>query len=306
MSIVRKPNFPTHGIVSKAKHKVFSTKSGWVAYKESPWHWVMAGEPCCESREDISVLIEEFSDAAKKKRKGVCGFYFSEGFESSSFKKNLIGTSTFINLKNFQLSGWQSRDVRRALNRGKNDELEFLEINVLDDKKWQEEVDSLHQKWICTKRGPRIGFLLSPPKISKSSRAFLVIGKDKKLQAYASLFEYSKNGKISYYLDDMIQEPEGYSFAIDYLISKLILRLRDEGAEKVSLGLNAFDEVKAVNLSAGMMRIVEKLQWPYKSQGLYRFKRKYGREKEKNFFVTKKKDNHFMQWLSLAWVTYIL
>ena len=295
--------FPLHQTFRKNEKKVFKSEKGKVFFEESYWHLVMAGEPVVSPRFEMAELLKDFLSFAKRRRKRVCGYYCSEAFnEMDLFQKRQIGTSTVLCLSNFNLKGREKRDLRRALNQGERDQLTFEEIKT-GTRKVDSKLDQLYQKWICTRRGPRIGFLLSPPCIEKSDRCFAVWEKNE-LIAFVSLFAYEQEGKCSYYVDDMIHDPQGHRFALNYLLAEICLLLKKERVGHLSLGLNVFDGMNRSGVLGWGLSFFDFFQWPYKSKGLFLFKRKFSHRTVPRYLIKERMDWWGFVLLSLAIVTY--
>lgn len=304
--LLKSTGFPLHPIYQKTNKSIFSTPEGIVGYEERLNSFVVAGDPIGleESPQDV---FSEFYQWANKKKKPVCGYYFSEEFSKSVPLKRLqAGVSHFVDLKSFRLNGYKKRDIRRALNQAERSQLKWLEIPHEEKRSWLSRIHKLDSDWIKTRQGPRVHFLLSRPQVNEKSseleRWIVVMNSEaNRIEAFASVLPY---GTHSYYLDHMVQNPKGHSFGMDYLLSELILQLKKEGAETLSLGLSPFWGIDRPKGYERLLKLMKHNSWLYHSEGLYHYKRKFSSREEKRYILLDPKYSSLKQFMAMTKATY--
>lgn len=293
-----KGDFPLQSVALKSGKSFFWTEEGCVPFEKSKFALVMAGEPLAPSHLK-NIVFQKFKDYGHSLKLPVCAYYVSGSFSPPGFRKMKVGQSSIVHLREFSLKGEKNKEIRRALNHGRRADLEFRELSGAEGRKVEEELFKLHRYWLKTRRGPQIHFLLSRPDLRSGGRYFFVFEKGE-ISAFVSLYRYDHG----YYLDDMIQSPKGHRFALDFLIAQVLLLLEKEGVSELSLGFNAFEGVGTHGFSL-VLRFLEQAQWPYKSQGLRAFKRKFNGKEVSRYILTEEKTSICKQLLAMISVTYL-
>lgn len=306
-SFWQEDSFPLSLCHSKTDKMIFSCQDrGFVAFEKFCRTWVVAGEPVIFSSQDSKEdLLREFYKEAQAQGQRVCGYYTSQPFMSSVFSYFRLGVSHIVDLSQFHLEGHASKEVRRALNVGEREKLEFISLEHKDKDQWLSQVLSHYGEWLQAKKQPEVKFLLSRPQkdfsFSQSERWYVVC-KEGRLQAFVSLLPY---GDRSWYLDSMLQCNQGHKMALDFLLARLTLQLKEQDQLQFCMGLNAFCIEDPESKVEKMVSFSRRFRWPYSSSGLYFFKGKFtGKEKNRFFFVEKGR-GLIPQIIALFWVTFI-
>ena len=280
----------------KTGKQFYKHKLGYLAYEYIKGSYVVAGEPVAACREDSLDIMDDFMSAYESE--SVCGYYFSEDFvKQSEHSFYQLGVERIINLKDFNSVGYQWRDYRRALNKGREESLDFEELT--DDPYDFAILKNIEERWLKSKGLPPMGFLLSRSQTSNNERYFLV-KKNKLIQAYISVVNSMDN---SVYVDQLVQSPEGHRWALDFAAAKLIETLKAEGKSKINFGLCAFHKINKTSLiEYGLSQLKHIYLYPSKSLNL--FKNKYTNEHKNSYLLLDPKKKLLKQVKSLYRVTF--
>lgn len=310
-TIFEHSSFPLHSIWLKTGKQFYRSEKGVVAYENSKRAHVVAGDPLCKVQDERvkQSLFDEFVDWSHAQGKMVCGYYFSEKFAANTknFSKYKVGVSRFLDLQTYKESGFKSRDIRRALNHGLKSSLEFIEVVHSKKKDWIEQLKQLEQKWIKTKRGPRIFFLLDEisndfPGAEKE-RWFLV-KTDNQIHAFLSILPYNALQGNAYYVDHLIQFEQKQRWALDYLIARMLRLLKEENVQELAMGLAAFQKIEGHSPLNIAFKINQKLEPLYKTNGLYAYKKKFTGREENRYLLLDNSCLNLRQIMALISATY--
>lgn len=302
-----KRKFPIQSIYQKSKKHIYECEHGYLAYENGPLSLVVAGDPIVDKPEDFKKIMSEFLGYAHGRRKSVCGYYFSDQFKNSTdFRFLQAGTSGFLNLKDFKLGGKEREPVRRALNYGVRNNYGFKEISHRKKPHYYEKVKQLEEKWLKSKKRPKVKFLLSPVNLkyenSELEKWFIVTNEFGHLGAFVSVFPYGDN---EYYIDQMIHNPDSSRMSLDFLISKLIILLKRASGERMSFGFNAFKVQSPDNMYERTLEFFFKHPWAYNAPGVYAFKSKYFEYEVPRYIMLEEDSAAWKQILSMGAVTFM-
>ena len=167
-------------------------------------------------------------------------------------------------------------------------------------------VEQLEQEWLQQKGWFKIGFLLDSVQqaFKQKERRFVVLDENDKLQAFLNLFSYANGTK--YYIQNLIQKPKGHKFALDFLISNLILLLESERVIELNFGFCPFQKVIAQSWHEHAVSLLGHFAPSYNPSGLYYFKKKFTNQESKGFLALDPKYSLMKQVVALFRVTYSL
>jgi len=287
-------------------------EKGVVAFEKRGSFYIVAGEPLAFPGYEPLQVFKEFVGEVRKQKGVVCGYYFSEHFaRKSEFSTYYAGASSFVNLERDLFQGHGGRDFRRALNFGKKHQLSFCEVSERK-KDYFQDVVGFEKSWLKTRRGSRIGFLLSAPKVdfrgAEKERWFLVYSTDlessslkNQLQAFVSGMPY---GEKEFYVDHMVHCPEGLKLGLDFALVNLMKTLQQEGYKKLCLGLNPFWGVQPHSFLELGFWLNHQFELLYNSKGLYHFKHKLADEEKPRYLLLDPTYSFWPQLWNLTRVTY--
>ena len=304
-------SYPLQCIWLKTGKKFFENELGVVAFDSTRRANVVAGDPLClePGEDEKQKLFSNFVDWSHSQGKMVCGYYFSEEFAKGtpSFTNYKVGVSRFLDLKEYRESGFQSRDIRRALNHGQKNKLNFFEVSHIEKNQWLEKLKVLEKKWLKSKRGPQIFFLLDEISVdfpgAEKERWFLVTT-DGEVHAFLSVLPYLSIQGRAFYVDHLIQFDQKQKWALDFLIARLLRQLKSEGVTELAMGLAAFQKIEGIAPIALALKVNQKLEPFYKTNGLYAYKKKFTSREENRYLLLDKSCLNLRQIMALISVTY--
>lgn len=288
--------FPITSIYNKTHKKIFPKGDSYIAYEVLEKKVILAGDPKAKSLSEQLDVFKDFVNWSDKKNYKLCGYYFSAEFskalcEKFNFFRFQIGTSSFIDLSNYNLVGNEYKEVRRAINHAKKNQLEFKEITECKTE-YLKSIEQLSLDWEQNKKKSffykRIKFLLSRPQInflnSENERWFIVKSKKGASDAFVSFLPYSLDNQ-HYYMDNMLQSPSGDKYAMDFLLSQVILKLKDENSKEICFGFNLARNLEKGRLIEVLFSYFFKTNFFYNAKGLGYFKNKFNTFEKKRYFI---------------------
>ncbi len=303
--------YPLHKTHIKTGKQFKFLDKGLVSYEETKSCFVVAGDPVCKFKKDIPFVLDQFVQWAHEQGKTVCGYYFSQFAAEgvTRLKSYPAGITLGTNLSDFELAGKKSKEIRRALNFGKKNNLVFQELYNDDYFELFFELKNLESKWFANKSTfKKIKFLLSPLRADQnkiSDRSFVVKSKKNKIIAFVSLDEFKEPGQqSSFYVDHMFQSPSSYRLALDYLISEIILTLKAEKRVYLDLGFCPFQGVRPLNFIQSGLFLTKYMSYIYNSKGVYSYKKKFSNYTKSSYMLMDPKASKAKQILSLSQVTF--
>lgn len=298
------PYFMTHWKTGK---KFFYAGDALLAYEETPQHLIVAGEPLVAAGSDDDEIKQAFSLFSTRKKKSVCGYYVGKSWTWSRFFKIPLGTSTRILLQEFDLKAPESKEVRRALRKGKK--LNYRAVPVQNKKEFEfSDLKPLYNKWHKTKLPFQMRFFLSKPKnghFTDPYEEWFVVECDGEILAFCSLLPYLKDGELGFYVDNLIYDPKRDPHALSFLISFLIEVFKGEGVSELNLGLNPFAHVDHSSLMGRLFGLLYHIPFFYRPKGLHFFKTKFTGVEEKEYCFFQRKRNKWIGLFDMAWVTLV-
>ena len=305
-------SYPLHKTHLKTGKCFYCTDLGAVAFEKHMGQVVVAGDPVAATVLEKETLLKEFQSWAHRRGYSISGYYFSQQLAlrvSEEFEVYRAGVSHMVSLPNYSIRGHARRDVRRALNQGVRGALLFGEIPPDGKEEWLSSIEALTCRWFRRKRRPAIRFLLSQPQLeffgAETERWFIVTDPaGRQVQAMVSVLGFEQDGGVTYYVDQLIQDPQGHRFALDYLIARLIAQLRIEGASELSLGLSPFHNVQGPRLVDRLLAWLGQAQWLYNSRGIYQFKKKFTSYEQTRFLLLDREHSKAKQLAAMTVATF--
>ncbi len=295
------PYFLSHWKTGK---KFFYAEGALLAYEETRSHLVVAGEAAFKEGADKKSVYDLFGVFAKNKNKKLCGYYVGEKWKNEGFYKIQVGTSSSVCLKTFDLTAPCAKEIRRSLRKG--EDLEYSVKAIPIEERGGSNVDELFAKWKKSKPLLTLKFFLSSPQ-KNGETAFLekwiTVEKGGETLAFCSLLPYFQEGELSYYVDNIVHNPQKDFHALSFLISSLILSLKAEGVGSLNLGLNPFAKIEGVGMLKNLFRLLYKSPVLYKPRGLHFFKSKFSNLEQEEFCFFQSKRGSLLGLLNMARVT---
>jgi lysylphosphatidylglycerol synthetase-like protein (DUF2156 family) len=302
-----KLKFPLQSIYQKSNKLIFESSEGYLAYEKGPLSYVVAGDPILNPGGTYLQLMQEFLKFAHKKKRSVCGYYFSEGFKRETpFKFIQAGSSGFLDLTDYSLHGKVREPVRRALNFGYRNNYKYFEIPHNKKSLHYDQIKSLEERWLKAKKRPKVSFVLSPVSLkfgnSHQERWFVAKNEFGHLGSFVSILPYSDG---AYYIDQLIYNPESQRMSLDFLISKLIMQLKKQNVKSLCFGFNAFKVEGRDNFYERTLELFYKYPFLYNARGVYQFKSKYFDYEVPRYIMLEQEASAWKQLLSMGAVTFL-
>ena len=191
-----------------------------IAFEETSRELIIAGEPLLTDQRagQDQDLLQAFSMLAKRRGKGICGYYVGSDWQSKDYSKVFLGTTSRILLPSFDLHSPAAKEVRRGLRKGRSHNYRVIPLKgkVPADV---ELVKDLHRKWMVSKLPLRLRFLLSEPQaqhLTSEYEEWFVVEKGGEFLAFISLLPYLRRGQLCFYFDNIIHDPTRESHALSF------------------------------------------------------------------------------------------
>ncbi len=284
--VIQHTGFPVNSSILIRDLSYFESDRGIVAYREVGGMRVVAGEPF-DFKESMGVWQDFVRDSRKKNLK-ICGYYTSESFSWNEGVFIPCGTSSIVDLKNWDLKGAEFSESRRAINHKRRKNFEILRLEEFKKREFAgKKLLECFQEWKNQKPLLEVEFIISnqAPDFDEISSIedWWVLLEGDQVSAYLSLLPY-KSGK-AYYLDHLIQNPQGDKFALDALIVHVLQNCKERGALEFSFGLNPFDELDWRLPWESLVKMGQYVLPSYSAQGLNYYKSKFGSTDKKTRYL---------------------
>jgi phosphatidylglycerol lysyltransferase len=213
-----------------------------VAYRVINGIAITLSDPICRD-EDADRVIREFI-AFCDANSWVPVFYSVHPhvlpiFEELGWQHMSVGEETIVRTTGLELTGKPWQKVRQALNRGVKEGMTTVWAS------WSElpratvaEITAISEEWVAEKEMPEMGFTLGGMEELKDPdvRLMLAVAPDGRLQAVTSWLPVYRDGAvIGWTIDFMRRADDSMNGIMEFLIASAALRMKDEGAEVLSL-----------------------------------------------------------------------
>jgi phosphatidylglycerol lysyltransferase len=190
-----------------------------------------------------------------------------------------IAEEAIIYLDQFSLHGSKMQKVRQALNKIER-EHPHIHVEFFHGSPPEDVEDQLHvisDDWLSKKGLMELGFTMGRFDPATLGGQFLALAAENgKVLAFVSWRPYAGKGLT---LDLMRYVPEAPKFIMDFLISKSLLHLQQEGYRQASLAnaplANVTPEDELTMLDRGVRLLFENLHGIYEYKSLFQFKKKF-------------------------------
>ena len=189
-----------------------------------------------------------------------------------------LGEDARVRLASFSLEGGASAHLRYALKRGARDGLTFELIRPENSGAEMETITAISSEWLEARMGDEKAFSVAAFEPRFVERQWIAIVRQRNEPiAFVSLMTTDAGGEASVGL--MRNRAKASPYAMEFLFTQLILALRSEGFETLSLGVAPLSGVRRQPLSSRWHWIGAKI-WKhgdrfYNFQGLRTFKGKF-------------------------------
>jgi phosphatidylglycerol lysyltransferase len=252
--------------------------------------WIALYDPI-GPREEWRELVERFLRLAAEHggranvyqaRPESLSFYLDLGFAATK-----LGEEAVIDLARFTLKGGSFHHLRYALKRGERDGLAFEWLSANEAAARFDDLALISAEWLETRRGEEKGFSVAAfePGFLSRQRVALLSERGRPV-AFVTAMTAGREATLGLLRSADPQSPA----AMDFLICRLAMALREDGFERFSLGAAPLAGVGAALLPSRWSRLAEFL-WRhgdrfYSFQGLRAFKNKFNPVWEPRYFVS--------------------
>ncbi|RSX50657.1 hypothetical protein D2E23_1322 [Bifidobacterium callimiconis] len=200
-----------------------------------------------------------------------------------------VGTEMVVLPAQWQTRGKKWQDVRTAINKAKRDGVtDVLTTFEQAPLSVQSQIMDISEQWAEEKSLPEMKFTLGGVEelLDPRVRLLCAVDADGTVQAVTSWLPTWRDGQIvGWTLDFMRHRPDSANGVMEFLIARMAERLKDEGAEFMSLSaapLAGISVMELENQSAGveflqhvLMAVADIIEPVYGFHSLFRFKKKF-------------------------------
>lgn len=277
------------------KLSVFRSRKwkGYFAYKEFFNSAVILGNPIIP-KESFDEAVDDLIDTFFKQKKHIGFFLCTDDIVDilvkKGFKSYFFGKEAIIDINNFDVSGKKGWSIRSSVNYARRNKMIVEEYKCSKSRNLdlENEIKNISEEWCQRKKNPELTFAFGHVNFDdyKNIRYFICKHKGK---VVGFINFYPIYGIKSYYLDltrNCNNSPRG---TIDFLYYKSIEKLKQEGVEKIYIGLsplsflnsysrgNNQNYIKIIKLFNPLLGLI----YPFKSEFFY--KKKFATEWSPNY-----------------------
>ncbi len=189
-----------------------------------------------------------------------------------------LGEDAVVSLPEFTLKGGAAAHLRYALKRGERDGLEFELLPPERLAPHMGDLAEISAEWLESRRGEEKGFSVAAFEPNYLARQHVALLRERgRAVAFVSVMVTRSGGEATVGL--MRNSGPNSPVAMEYLITRLILALKERELKSLSLGAAPLAGVRAAPLSSRWNRLAS-LIWKhgdrfYNFQGLRTFKSKF-------------------------------
>jgi phosphatidylglycerol lysyltransferase len=283
-AIVARQDRGEAGLVLMGDKSLLFSSSGesFLMYAKRGRSWIGLFDPV-GPREEWQELVWRFVELASA-HGGRAAFYQVRAdslpiYLDAGLKIMKLGESARVDLADFALAGSARSHLRYAIKRGERDGLTFELAEPESLQRLLPELGRVSRDWLQRHRTTEMGFSVAAfePRFLASQQVAMV-RQDGRLVAFASVMTTERRGEAAVGLMRHVAEASPY--AMEYLFTRLILALKDQGHQSVSLGMAPLSGLEPRPL-ASRWHHLGNLIWRhggmlYNFQGLRLFKQKFG------------------------------
>ncbi len=258
--------------------KYFNHELGFVAFKQlddAPGSVVVLSDPIC-SKENRKAFLEAFLKAKNDPIFLHITHETAELLNEKGFSVNELGVETFIELQDFNLVGNKKQQLRNARNGGKNDRLQVVEVEQMNDEMLNA-LKKISDDWMQEKvaGASEMRFIVRPMVYvdEVDVRKFVAI-KDGEIVGFVVFDPMYEEGKVIGYIANQLRSNLNRTYSVvDYIVIEAIEKFKSEGKRLLSLGLSPFAKVGDSNEFRHSKLLTAHFKYAYeKANFLYNFK----------------------------------
>lgn len=212
---------------------------GWVTYMDTGSAWLAVGSPLCPG-DDMSRVARDFVNAARMEGRRA-GFCAAEAFSwEDGFARFPLGQQPIWDPRKWGdvLAGRRSlrEQIRRARAKGVRARVVAGEQIA---REMRPEIEALREKWLATRRGGALGYLLSVHLFHRHSERFYVVAEQGN-RIHALLAAVPVPGRNGFFFEDILRGSDAPNGTVEFLFDATMRALAKEGCGRVTTGLVPF------------------------------------------------------------------
>jgi phosphatidylglycerol lysyltransferase len=264
------------------KRLLFSQSgNAFVMYGRQGRSWISLFDPVGD-RSEWPELIWRFIELADEYR-GRPAFYQvrPEGlplYLDAGLRALKLGEYAYVPLADFNLKGSRRANLRQSVNRAERERLEFTVIPPAEVRAVMPELEAVSTAWLTEHRTREKSFSLGTfDTMYVERQPVALVRRDGQIVAFANVL--CTEAKVEASVDMMRQLAEAPGCTMEFLFTKLLLQLREEGYQRFGLGMAPMSGMATHELAPRWHRIG---RWVfdhgeafYNFRGLRSFKEKF-------------------------------
>lgn len=265
-------------------------RQAFISFKTTRNIAVVLEDPVAESAKAMKDAVVAFD--AYCKEIGLVSIYYRVPKESLSIYTSLnkkyfpIGEEAILNLSTFNLEGNKMKSLRNSLNHLTNDGFLCKIHEAPIQEGLLQKLELVSNQWLAELGQKEITFTegIFDASILKNQTIITIEDKEERVYAFLNLIPVYKTQMASY---DLIRKvanaPNGI---LDLLLIKTFFYLKEQGYQKVNMGLAQLSGIPGANLTQKTVKFVyENLKVFGQFKGLRKYKEKFNPSWEKRYLV---------------------
>jgi phosphatidylglycerol lysyltransferase len=265
-------------------------RQAFISFKTTRNIAVVLEDPVAESAKAMKDAVVAFD--AYCKEIGLVSIYYRVPKESLSIYTSLnkkyfpIGEEAIVNLSTFNLEGNKMKSLRNSLNHLTNDGFLCKIHEAPIQEGLLQKLELVSNQWLAELGQKEITFTegIFDASILKNQTIITIEDKEERVYAFLNLIPVYKPGMSSYDLIRKVADaPNGI---LDLLLIKTFFYLKEQGYQKVNMGLAQLSGIPGTNLTQKTVRFAyENLKAFGQFKGLRKYKEKFNPSWEKRYLV---------------------
>lgn len=265
-------------------------RQAFISFKTTRNIAVVLEDPVAESAKAMKDAVLAFD--AYCKEIGLLSIYYRVPEESLSIYTSLnkkyfpIGEEAIVNLSTFNLEGNKMKSLRNSLNHLTNDGFLCKIHEAPIQEGLLQKLELVSNQWLAELGQKEITFTegIFDASILKNQTIITIEDKEERVYAFLNLIPVYKPGMSSYDLIRKVADaPNGI---LDLLLIKTFFYLKEQGYQKVNMGLAQLSGIPGTNLTQKTVRFAyENLKVFGQFKGLRKYKEKFNPSWEKRYLV---------------------
>lgn len=213
---------------------------GVVPYADTGSAWVAAGSPLAPQNR-LRPLARAFIRAAKAKGRRACFVGIENPLDPEGMLRPIrIGEQPVWEPARWAETVAASRNIKEQIRRARAKKLEVRRLAPHETEPAaggvRDQIEALAQRWLDTRGGPPLRFLLDLQLFSNPGerRLFAAMHQGELMALLSAVPVYGRGG---WFFEDILRDPRSPNGTVELLIDTAMRQLAEEGAKRVTMGL---------------------------------------------------------------------